>query len=157
MTATEHDQKLALTQLQQNIYDHLTSWQRTQILSDIGMALGVANVAADAGVEYFWASFRMFRRFDSTRIDRLPWRTRSVIVSLIDAYMDKYMAAQRTPPSTGGPDAVSDQCIICYSAPRDILLQPCNHLCVCRHCSRSLKVCPMCRAYICSTTIVFKS
>jgi len=55
-------------------------------------------------------------------------------------------------------------CVICLDRPRDTVLEPCGHACVCRDCasilcamqatsnSRSLRVCPMCRTQICSSS-----
>jgi len=54
-------------------------------------------------------------------------------------------------------DANSAECPICQSAPRELMLQPCKHLCVCRGCMPLLpkKSCPICRAAFTDTLRVF--
>ncbi len=52
-------------------------------------------------------------------------------------------------------------CIICLDAPKDTILQPCSHLCVCGGCAAALKaradggLCPVCRAAVASHAHVF--
>eukprot|EP00004_Rigifila_ramosa_P024962 TRINITY_DN7345_c0_g1_i1.p1 TRINITY_DN7345_c0_g1~~TRINITY_DN7345_c0_g1_i1.p1 ORF type:complete len:288 (+),score=59.56 TRINITY_DN7345_c0_g1_i1:33-866(+) len=41
-----------------------------------------------------------------------------------------------------------NECVICMSHPREILLRPCSHLVLCRGCAQSVTVCPMCRGNI---------
>ena len=40
-------------------------------------------------------------------------------------------------------------CIVCFSSPKDVILLPCRHFCVCQSCSDSIKFhtnqCPICR------------
>ncbi|TNJ26173.1 Ankyrin repeat protein 2 [Giardia muris] len=50
----------------------------------------------------------------------------------------------------------SSSCIVCLRNPKDTLLQPCNHLCVCSDCSGQLKgqPCPLCRTPIDNTVKV---
>lgn len=40
------------------------------------------------------------------------------------------------------------ECLICFDQPRNIVLIPCGHICVCSNCSGDLKICPMCREII---------
>jgi hypothetical protein len=59
------------------------------------------------------------------------------------------------------PSDVSDleHCIICFENPRDIILEPCQHVVVCNDCctqlveKRSSPTCPLCRRYIRSVLI----
>ena len=39
-------------------------------------------------------------------------------------------------------------CVVCWNAPRSVVLVPCGHLCMCRTCSEQLKQCPTCRQEI---------
>lgn len=39
-------------------------------------------------------------------------------------------------------------CVICYTGLAEILIFPCNHLCVCDNCNTRLKCCPICRGKI---------
>ena len=58
---------------------------------------------------------------------------------------------------TDGHSADTSMCPICQSAPRELVLEPCSHLCVCRGCLPLLpkKCCPICRAPFTSTKRVF--
>jgi len=47
------------------------------------------------------------------------------------------------------------RCIVCMESPRNILIQPCNHLCVCSGCSVVLKNCPLCRGPLTAQIPVF--
>lgn len=51
----------------------------------------------------------------------------------------------------------SFSCCICYSNVKNIVLNPCNHLCVCSKCSsnESLKKCPLCQTSIVSKIFVY--
>jgi hypothetical protein len=50
-------------------------------------------------------------------------------------------------------DEMGTHCLICYTTPSNIVLIPCNHLCICSECFLRLKEnsyqssvkCPMCR------------
>ena len=56
-------------------------------------------------------------------------------------------SAARIP--TAADAAASSECRICMDAPKDHMLMPCNHLCVCVECASALKgsndACPICR------------
>ncbi|CAM9558654.1 unnamed protein product [Pylaiella littoralis] len=49
---------------------------------------------------------------------------------------------------TGGGDGeLQDaECVICLTEPKDTLLLPCRHLCVCTECFRHVDKCPVCRS-----------
>lgn len=42
-------------------------------------------------------------------------------------------------------DEASEECVVCLTEPKDTILLPCRHLCVCRHCFRQIDKCPVCR------------
>ena len=56
----------------------------------------------------------------------------------------------------GLDDWDSEQCVACLEEPRDTILLPCRHLCICKDCAEVIKHmqadsnmrnrCPMCRA-----------
>lgn len=53
----------------------------------------------------------------------------------------------------GGEDEDEDkECLICLSEPKDTLLMPCSHMCVCEDCGKQLvkgkHTCPVCRGNI---------
>lgn len=39
-----------------------------------------------------------------------------------------------------------EECVICLTDPKDTLLLPCRHLCVCSECFRHVDKCPVCRS-----------
>ena len=44
-----------------------------------------------------------------------------------------------------GMDAASgEDCVVCLTDPKDTMLLPCRHMCVCRDCFRQLTRCPLC-------------
>lgn len=48
-----------------------------------------------------------------------------------------------------------DDCIICFIEKKNMLLEPCNHICSCEKCSKDLKNCPICRTLITSSKKVY--
>ena len=50
-------------------------------------------------------------------------------------------------------------CVVCLDAPREILLQPCKHFCLCSACAKSFvageSVCPVCRSGVAASMRVF--
>ena len=42
----------------------------------------------------------------------------------------------------------SKQCVVCMDQPRELMIRPCNHYCVCQSCARRLQKCPMCNRLI---------
>ncbi|PAA65561.1 hypothetical protein BOX15_Mlig016736g2, partial [Macrostomum lignano] len=63
--------------------------------------------------------------------------------------------------SRGDTKEVSEQlqCVVCLDRERNIMLQPCNHFCLCDACHQRLKrrVCPICNRPIASVLPVFVS
>jgi hypothetical protein len=58
------------------------------------------------------------------------------------------------------PDDAEDQCVLCFDAPRDHIIIPCGHVCVCEACAHLLTQtrrpsCPICRTAIRHTNKVF--
>ena len=61
---------------------------------------------------------------------------------------------------TPQPDEDETLCVLCLDAPKDHIIIPCGHQCVCEACAEKLKearspLCPFCRAPINSTHKVF--
>jgi hypothetical protein len=69
------------------------------------------------------------------------------------------------PPAAPAPhpdDAEEDQCVMCFDAPKDHIIIPCGHVCVCEACANLLTqmrkpTCPICRTAIQHTNKVFHS
>ena len=48
------------------------------------------------------------------------------------------------------------QCVICLENPKNVVLSPCNHLCICEDCSAHVvRTCPICRSTIKKKTVVY--
>jgi hypothetical protein len=73
------------------------------------------------------------------------------------------MQAQLGSSSVGPPAAPQDAetlCVLCMDAPKDHMIAPCGHQCVCEACAEKLKnarsaLCPFCRTPISATFKVF--
>ena len=60
------------------------------------------------------------------------------------------------------PTVEETMCVVCFDAPKDHLVLPCKHLCVCEACAEQLTktrtpMCPVCRGPIRETMKVFCS
>jgi hypothetical protein len=72
------------------------------------------------------------------------------------------MQAQLGVPPAPHPDDAEDQCVLCFDAPKDHIILPCYHVCVCEACANKLTQmrkpsCPICRVAIQHTNKVFQS
>jgi hypothetical protein len=67
-----------------------------------------------------------------------------------DALMLQQMQAQLgVPPAAPHPDAEETQCVVCMDAPKNRVVLPCMHMCVCEACAQLLRDrCPVCRGPI---------
>ena len=81
-----------------------------------------------------------------------------------DALMMQQMRAQvgSSVAPTPHPDAEETQCVVCFDAPKDHIIVPCGHMCVCEACAEQLTqtrtpMCPVCRGPILQTVKVFCS
>ena len=53
------------------------------------------------------------------------------------------------PPAAPNPDAEETQCVVCMDAPKNRVVLPCMHMCVCEACAQLLRDrCPVCRGPI---------
>lgn len=52
-------------------------------------------------------------------------------------------------------DTSTDECAICMSEPKSVIINPCGHYYMCNTCSGSVKTCPICRGQI--TSLVAKA
>jgi hypothetical protein len=82
-----------------------------------------------------------------------------------DALRLQQMQAQLgVPPAAPAPhpDAEETMCVVCFDAPKDHIIVPCGHQCVCARCAEQLTktrtpTCPVCREPIRETMKVFCS
>ena len=57
----------------------------------------------------------------------------------------------------GSNDDAARECVVCLAAPRDHVLVPCGHNCVCDECCRAITSCPICRATVERAVKLFES
>jgi hypothetical protein len=118
-------------------------------------AEAAAAAAAVAAVERLQMEEEMAALALSVQSDTL--RVRS------DALRLQQMQAQLgVPPAAPAPDDAEGQwCVLCFDAPKDHIILPCFHMCVCEACANQLtqrnSACPICRAAIQQTNKVFQS
>jgi hypothetical protein len=83
-----------------------------------------------------------------------------------DALMAQQMQARLgrsgVPPAAPHQDTEETMCVVCFDAPKDHLIVPCGHQCVCARCAEQLTktrtpTCPVCREPIIQTMKVFCS
>ena len=48
-------------------------------------------------------------------------------------------------------------CIICLDTPREVLLKPCKHYCLCSTCTNGLRECPICKQRIRETKVIYNA
>ena len=48
-------------------------------------------------------------------------------------------------------------CIICLDTPREVLLKPCKHYCLCSSCTSRLRECPICKRRIRETEVIYNA
>jgi hypothetical protein len=99
--------------------------------------------------------------------ERLQMEDELVALSLRMQEVQQRLGSSRTPPSAPTtpaphPDAEETMCVVCFDAPKDHLVLPCKHLCVCEACAEQLTktrtpMCPVCRGPIRETMKVFCS
>ena len=78
------------------------------------------------------------------------WRQRSLIALTLDG-LDRLRTSdlpqQESAPAHAELTEVTE-CVVCLAAPREHVLIPCGHACVCEDCSGTITCCPLCRASI---------
>ena len=104
----------------------------TRANAHVCAALGILSLLASATVAYF------------------TYEKNQQLKSLRESIEKSKMEIHKMP--TVKAEEMGTQCLICYVAPSNIVLIPCNHLCICSECFLKLKEnsnssvkCPMCR------------
>jgi hypothetical protein len=67
--------------------------------------------------------------------------------------LQQMQAQLGVPPAAPTPQAGEELCVLCLDAPKDHIIAPCGHQCVCGACAEELKkarhpLCPFCRTPI---------
>jgi hypothetical protein len=88
-----------------------------------------------------------------TAVERLQLEEAAAALALTvrsDALRLQEMHAQLgVPPAAPNPDAEETQCVVCMDAPKNRVVLPCMHMCVCEACAQLLRDrCPVCRGPI---------
>jgi hypothetical protein len=78
--------------------------------------------------------------------------------------MQARLGSSVVPPAAPAPhpDAEETMCVVCFDAPKEYIIVPCGHMCVCEACAERLTktrtpMCPVCRGPIRETMKVFCS
>jgi hypothetical protein len=76
--------------------------------------------------------------------------------------MQAQLGSSGVPPAAPHPDSEETMCVVCFDAPKDHIIVPCGHQCVCARCAGQLTktrtpTCPVCREPIIQTMKVFCS
>jgi hypothetical protein len=79
-----------------------------------------------------------------------------------DALRVRQVHAQLGSSVAPKPHPDETMCVVCFDAPKDHIIVPCYHLCVCEECANQLTqmdepTCPICRTAILQTNKVFQS
>ncbi len=69
---------------------------------------------------------------------------RELILSILDLYLP--LCSYKDEENKD--DEKSSLCTVCYDKPKDCLIKPCKHFCVCMVCADKLLLCPVCRSSI---------
>jgi hypothetical protein len=90
--------------------------------------------------------------------DALRMQSDALRLQQVQAQLGVPLAAPAAPAPH--PDDEEDQCVLCFDAPKDHIIIPCGHMCVCEACAKQLTQmknpsCPICRTAIQQTTKVF--
>lgn len=72
--------------------------------------------------------------------------TLSVAVPVAGASSSSSSALSST--TAGGDTADDAECVVCLTEPKQCIVLPCRHFCVCAQCLERLNACPVCRSTI---------
>ena len=93
--------------------------------------------------------------------ERLRMEERRAELALQLQQMDAQLGVVPAPPPAPQPEEEEVQCVVCMDAPKDCVMVPCGHQCVCEACAQQLTqattpTCPVCRALIRETMRVYR-
>jgi hypothetical protein len=113
-----------------------------------------ARVAAEAAVEAVEAAAEEAAAVERLQLQEMEARL-TLQLQQVRVQLRAGVVAQAAPPSQ--PQAEEAVYVVCMGAPKQYIILPCGHQCVCEACAQQLtqttsSVCPVCRAFIQQTT-----
>jgi hypothetical protein len=130
--------------------------ERARVAAEEAAAAAAVKTAAVAAAA---AAAEAERRRLEEHVAALTLRMQSDALQLQQA-----QAQLGVPPAAPAPhpDTEETQCVVCFDAPKDHIIVPCGHQCVCARCAEQLTktrtpMCPVCREPIRETMKVFCS
>ncbi|KAL3990889.1 Zinc finger C3HC4 type (RING finger) family protein [Acanthocheilonema viteae] len=103
----------------------------------------------------------ILRLFETVNNIGSPLEVVTIINSMRMIPISKSRRIKRQSWNCGADDISRITCCICFIHEKSILLQPCNHICICAHCVEELletyeePLCPLCRSIITSYVDVY--
>ena len=67
---------------------------------------------------------------------------------LLSQYTETVAKLHRAVQAKTDALSLDSKCVVCYNAPKKVVLQPCLHLALCKACAVRVKKCPLCRSPI---------
>lgn len=94
---------------------------------------------------------------NSFSFKRSPFNDMLTPTTEVAASTSQLTLAQSQPATTAEEEHL---CVVCEDAKKEVMLMPCNHMCLCKTCAnrclfKTIKECPMCRAKIEDSKEVF--
>jgi hypothetical protein len=128
---------------------------RAKVAAEEAAAAAVVEAAERLRLEEEMAALTLSAQSDALNMQRMQR----------DALRLQQVQAQLgVPPAAPAPhpDDAEGQCVLCFDAPKDHIILPCFHVCVCEACANLLTrtrkpTCPICRTAIQQTNKVFHS
>lgn len=149
------------------ITSEMTNLQCSNNEAEFGIKLAVYGVIWIAFIEVLLIFFAIIRFLYSVIIDAKLHQLCEACFDICKKYRERRIAVEPTIPKYN-TDCVSIPisalkeenkilCSICYDGSINLLLEPCNHICICELCYNSLieKKCPICKTRILITKKVF--
>jgi hypothetical protein len=135
--------------------------ERARAAAAAAEAAAAAAAAERLQMEEEMAALALSVQSDTLRMqsDALRVQSNALRLQQMQARLGRSVVA---PPATPNPGTEETQCVVCMDAPKDHLIVPCGHMCVCAGCAEQLTktrtpTCPVCREPIQQTVKVFCS
>jgi hypothetical protein len=128
--------------------------ERARAATEAAAAAGAVKAAAEAAAE-------RLRLEEQVAAITLRVQNDMLMLQQAQAQLGNSVAPPAAPAPNPDDDA-EDQCVMCFDAPKDHIILPCYHVCVCEACASLLTqmdkpTCPICRTAIQHTNKVFHS